>query len=136
MAAGAMNAILLFAGVSQPSELTKQDFDAWEEAIRADERERLGLGESPRARRAPRGFDQDRLEFLWAMLHTGDWVAMSSIQSAIHHRFGDPGYKPEMDYLRQEGIIDLRDVPQGTQHRYFYRMRPDLPRAMRAKTGG
>lgn len=66
--------------------------------------------------------DPQVLEFLENLLSTGDWVSARVIQSAVHRRFGDPVYKPEMDVLRVRPGIDFEDRVEGSRHHYFYRL--------------
>lgn len=71
-----------------------------------------------------RDVDPERLEFLRALLQSGEWVSGRYIQSAVHRRFGDPTYKPEMDELRMDPGVDFEDRTEGTQHYFHYRLRP------------
>ena len=68
--------------------------------------------------------DEERLEFLSRMLASGDWVYGRTLQSTFHRTFGDPVYKPEMDFLRKTRGIEFEDNMVGTQHYFRYRLAP------------
>lgn len=115
MASGAMKRLLLLAGAKSPAALTPMDVDAFEESVRLDERERLGVesaAEVKRLRRHARlGSAVDRLVQHYKRYKVGFFYGGWTV--GPESRVGKPSYMRAVH--KAEGEADAAEYWENRQ---------------------